>query len=66
MLSQNPEPKLKNSKNRIFVTSHFGTLLLLKLSVVSVIGLINVLVAKRNMFAAKMNHCWMIRNGSKE
>ena len=27
MLSQNPEPKFKYSKNRIFVTSHFGTLL---------------------------------------
>ena len=26
MLSRNPEPKLKYSKNRIFVTSHFGTL----------------------------------------
>ena len=41
-------------------------LLLLKLSVVSVIGLINVLVVKRNMFAVKMNHYCMIRNGSKE
>ena len=26
MISQNPEPKLKYSKNRIFLTSHFGTL----------------------------------------
>ena len=26
MLSRNPEPKLKYSKNRISVTSHFGTL----------------------------------------
>ena len=28
-LFQNLRPKLQNSKNRIFVTSHFGTLLLM-------------------------------------
>ena len=30
MLSQNPEPKLKYSKNLIVVTSHFGTLLIVR------------------------------------